>query len=241
MPPHPIDRPCPSHMEDEAFMIETSGEMPEVAMQESLAHLGALTEGEMDCLRGAVARAYLRLLARDLDPRAVGLAHFRGLERAFQNLARLNRFLARLGAELPEATRNELGLALYRYLRTEEEALDRGRPYASASAGQVRELAGALGLDLAPHGRLLDLLQGAPVPDFRGLAALKRLEARGAAYKRRYEREGACLIEVLAEDSGPALARVSLPLLGPGQDEDPQARQRAELVWSLLPLPPCRK
>lgn len=76
-----------------------------------------------------------------------------------------------------------------------------------------------------------------PAPDFRGLAALRRLEVRGAAFKRRREQDGACLLEVLAVDGRSVLARASLPLLGPGEGEDPQARQRVELVWSLLPLP----
>lgn len=101
MPSHPFETPCPPHLEDEAFMIETSGEMPEVALQESLAQLEDLTIDEMDCLYGAVARAYQRLLARDLDPRAVGLSHFRGLERAVQNLARLTRLLGGLGLDMP--------------------------------------------------------------------------------------------------------------------------------------------
>jgi hypothetical protein len=239
MPTGRLDHPCPEHLEDEAFLIETSGEMPEVALQESLAQFGPLSDQEMDCLRAAAARAYLRLIRRDLAHGAVGLAHFRGLERAGQNLGRLRRYLQKLGWELPAELRDELGQALTAYLKAEEKALAQGRPYASARAGHARALALDLGVDPAPFEPLLALLTQRPAPDFRGLAALRRLDVGGACYKRRQERDGACLLEVLDEGAASALGRASLPLRGPDEGEDPESRQRLELVWSLLNLPDC--
>lgn len=241
MPTSRIDLPCPERLEDEALLIETSGEMPEVALQESLGQLEALSGEELDCLRAAAARAYLRLIRRDLDPAAVGLNHFRGLERAGENLARLRRYLDKLGWELPPATAEELGQALLAYLREEGEALGRGRAWASARADHARSLAAALGLDPAPLEPVLELMARRPAPDFRGLACLRRLGVRGAARKRRREGDGACLLEVLGDDAATVLARASLPLKGPDEREDPECRRRLEMVWSLLDLPVCKQ
>lgn len=237
MPTSLIESPCPERLEDEAFLIETSGEMPEVALQESLGQLGPLEEAELDCLRAAAARAYLRLIRRDLDHAAVGLSHFRGLRRVGENLERLRRYLAKLGWEMPPTLLRELGESLAAYLRAEERALAQGRAYASASPEQARALLAELGVDPAPLEPALALMAARPAPDFRGLATLRRLAAPGAAYKRRAEGEGVCRLEVLGAASGEPLARASLPLTGPDEREDPECRARLETVWSLIDLP----
>ncbi|MBI4800352.1 MAG: hypothetical protein HY794_16800 [Desulfarculus sp.] len=228
---------CPSWLEDECFMIETSGEMPEVAMQESLLHLPPLAPPELDCLRAAVVLGYLRIIGRDLNHANLGLALFRGLERAHDNLARLMAFLDRVGWELPAATRQQLAAGLRAFLAAEEGCLAAGRAYASSQAEPLLTLLAELGLDSQPWRGLLRRMEGLPVPDFKGLMALGRLNVAGAARKRRRRLEGLAVLEVLGPGDGAPLAQVTLALLDPRQQEDPQALARAELVWSLLGLP----
>lgn len=228
---------CPSWLEDECFMIETSGEMPEVALHESLLHLPPLKPPELDCLRAAVALGYLRIIGRDLEHANLGLAHFRGLERAHDNLARLMAFLGRVGWELPAATRQELASALAAFLAAEEACLAAGRAYASSQLEPLLALLAELGLDGGPWQGLLGRMAGLPVPDFKGLMALGRLTVAGATAKRRRCRDGYLVIEALGPGDGAPLAQVALPLLDPRQEEDPAALARAGLVWSLLDLP----
>lgn len=227
---------CPPHLEDEAWLIETSGEMPEVALHESLHHLGALSPAELDCLRGAVVRAYLRLLDRDLDHDHLGQPHFRGLERAWQNWLRLGGFLGRLGWNWPEELPEQARQALARHLDAEAAALAAGRAYASASPETVAGLARELGLDLAPWREALAELSQKPLPDFKGLTALARLGRVPARAKRRREEAGKLIIETL-DDAGQVAAMASLALLGPTGSEDPALRAQAELVWDLVAPP----
>jgi hypothetical protein len=177
-----LEARCDPALEDEALLIETSGEMPQVALAESLQLLGRVSPSELACLQAAAVRCYLRLLARDLDPASVGLSHFRGLERACQNLARLGAFLDTLGWSLPASTRQDLAGQLQIYLAAEAQALDGGRAYATCQAGQVRELAQGLGLDLGGQAKLLERLEGLSCPDFRGLIALRKLSQIGRAH-----------------------------------------------------------
>lgn len=229
---------CPPHLEDEAWLIETSGEMPEVALHESLHNLGEVSPAELDCLRGAVVRAYLRLLSRDLDHANLGQPHFRGLERAWQNWLRLGGFLDRLGWNWPEGLADQVRQALARHLDAEATALVAGRAYASASLETVNGLARDLGLDLAPWREALADLSRRPLPDFKGLTALARLNRLPARAKRRREEAGRLVIETL-DSAGQVVAMASLALLGPAGDEDPTLRAQAELVWGLVTPPPA--
>lgn len=230
---------CPPHLEDEAWLIETAGEMPEVALFESRHHLGELEPAELACLQGSAVRGYWRILVRDLDHANLGRSLFRGLERALQNLLRLKGYLARLGWEWPAQAAAELRAMLADYLTAEAAALAAGRPYASAEAGALRGLAAELDLDLSAWPGLLAELAARPVPDFRGLSALARLAAPAAAAKRRRELDGAAMVEVL-DGEGRELARASLPLMGASGVEDPEHRARLELVWRLIALPEAR-
>lgn len=233
--------PCPEWLEDEALMIETSGEMPEVALHESISLLPELGPKDLECLRQAVARCYLRLLRRDLDYANLGQPPFRGLERAWQNLARLRNYLARLGWPEPPGLAGELAASLRAYLAAELEALKAGRGYASAELPVARGLLGELGQDPGPWQGLLETMAALPAPDFRGLLALRRLTAPPEARVKLRRRQGKALVIASRQSpEGPDLAVASLPLAGPAGGDDPEALARAQLVWELLPLAPVR-
>ncbi len=236
MNPFSLDYPCPPWLEDEALLIEHAGEMPEVALAESLHHLGGLAPEELACLQAACARGYLAIIRRDLDPANIGLPVFRGLERARVNLARLERFLAGLGGVLPPGVRAGLAADLERFLAAEQEALDLGRPYTAAPPGQARALARELGLEVDQWQGLWERLADLPAPDFLGLRALRRLEAPAAAAKRRQVRDGRLVVE-LVDGEGRVLAAAALPWHSPAAAVAEENRARAEEVWALLPQP----
>lgn len=237
MPTSPYEIPPPPWLEDEVLLIETAGEMPEVALAESRYHLGdSLAGPDLDYLRATAVRAYLTIIERDLDPANQGLSHFRGLERAADNLARLISFLERLGWKAPQDRWTALQSRLQAYLEAEREYIGAGRAYASASREQVEAVAGAVGLDLEAEQELLTKLEQVPCPDFLGLRALMRLEAAQGACKRRQEPGGKARLEVL-DANGNILATAELGLWGADDKEDPAGRARVELIWSLLKLP----
>lgn len=231
-----LQAPPPDHLEDEALMIETAGEMPEVALAESLHHLGALPPDQLRALRAATARAYLKLIVRDLDYASVGQGLFRGLERALANLQRLTTFLASINEQLSPGDMHFLNSMLEDYLAREAAALAAGRPYASARPEVVEALARALGLERGRIVRALAAMAALPAPDCRALAALARLERAGGARKRRHQGPEDLTIGV-EDDQGQTLAQVVLTLIGPSGAEDPELRRRAEDVWRCLALP----
>ncbi|MCB2190405.1 MAG: hypothetical protein KQI62_02500 [Deltaproteobacteria bacterium] len=232
----PYLRPTPPWLEDEVLMLENSGEMPEVVLAESLHHLGSLPPDDEDILRAAAVRGYLKIIERDLDYNNMGLPPFRGLGRAGQNLVRLFAFLRRMGWPPPAGTKQEIAGRLSAFLMAEQQALERGRPYAGATREQVETIAKLLSLDLTPFNGLMSRLDALPAPDFWGLRALKRLDAAHGHFKRRKESQGKALLEVLDRQGQPVEA-AELPLTAATDDEDPDCRQRVEMVWRLIPLP----
>jgi hypothetical protein len=231
-----LDYICPPWLEDEALLIEHAGEMPEVALAESLHVLGEIPEKDLSCLRAACARGYLRNIKRDLEPDNTGSPAFRGLERAHANLARLERFLISFGKTLPDAARGELAQALAAFLKAEKEALAGERAYTAAPPHDAAALAKALGLDLSPWRDLLECAGNLPAPDFIGLRALKRLACSGPAFKRRQMRSGHLRLE-LCDAAGKVLAAAALPWHSDVQAVAAENRARAEMVWSLLDAP----
>jgi hypothetical protein len=223
-------------LEDEAAMVEYAGEMPEVALAESLHHLPELDPAGCECLQAAAVRGYLRLLARDLDPANLGTGHFRGLERALVNWHRMQRFLARCDWCLPQSERQGLARSLERYLAAEAQALAAGRAYASATAAVVRELAAELEVDLSSWEGLLADMARLPVPDFLGLKALARLRSPRAVAKRRRQEDSALCLELL-DRRGRVVAWALLPWASEVPAVAQEQRARAELVWSLIALP----
>lgn len=233
--PHAV--PCPAHLEDEAFYIETSGEMPEVALEGSRLHCGPWNQDEELAMQAAAAKAYLAIIERDLNPANLGEAAFRGLERANLNLKRLNSFLLRCGQCLGPGMLQPLAEKLESYLRVEARALDGGRPYASAVSRDVLELGQGLDLPLDKWQGLLARMDLLPAPDFLGLRALARLGESRAAYKRQGRKGGRLIIELVTADQARG-GWAALPILGPDGKEDPESLARARLVWSLLSQTP---
>jgi hypothetical protein len=89
-----------TYIEEEAFMIEHSGEIPEVAMHSSLYYLGKDPEGpglrldadDILSLKQAVVKRYREIILRDLDPENRDKTIYRGLARCAVNLQRLLKF-----------------------------------------------------------------------------------------------------------------------------------------------------
>ncbi|MCF8065236.1 MAG: hypothetical protein K9K36_08330 [Desulfarculaceae bacterium] len=232
----PYLRPTPPWLEDEVIMLENSGEMPEVVLAESLHHLGSLAPEDEDILRAATVRGYLKIIKRDLDHDNMGLPPFRGLGRAGQNLARLSAFLDRLGWPPPAGAMLELSQHLAHFLSAEQQSLAQGRAYAGGTREQAETTARMVGLDLSPFQEVLARMGAMPVPDFWGLRALRRLGSAQGQTKRRRETQGKALLEVL-DDRGQPLEAIELPLRAATDCEDPECRERVELVWRLIPLP----
>jgi hypothetical protein len=234
----PQEPPCPAWLEEEALIIEHAGEMPEVALAESLLQLGPLPAREQACLQAACGRGYAAAVRRDLDPAAVGRPEFRGLERALANWRRLKSFAGRAGQGLDPELARELAGRLAALVQAEAQAADAGRAWTAAAPAAVRELAAELGLEPGPWQEALARLEGLAAPDFLGLRALARLQgAAGAAAKRRRKKGDKALLE-LTDGAGRVVAGAALPWRSDVAEVARENRQRAELVWALLPQPP---
>jgi hypothetical protein len=236
MEPFNLDHICPPWLEDESLLIEHAGEMPEVALAESLKLLGKLPEEDLKSLHAACARGYVLNIKRDLSPSNIGLPAFRGLERARANLARLQTFLAIFGACLAKENLDALSELLSGFLQAEQIALNEGRLYSAASTSEVAALAEALELDLEPWRTLMDRIKDLPNPDFIGLRALKRLDCIDPAFKRRKVHGDHLLIELL-DPAGNPLARAALPWHSDVSAVAQENRARAEMIWQLLSAP----
>ena len=227
---------CPEELEDEVFMIETAGEMPEVALAESLEALGGIEDAWRKCLEAAVGRSYAAMISRDLDPDNVGLSHYRGLGRDLANIGRLEAFLAKCGGSMPKDLIHSLARQLCRYLEAENQALANGRKYSSADPRHVARLCEVLRVDLGGFEGLETRISTLPALDVMGLIKLRALEDAGGQYKRRQDQAGQVLIEIL-DGQGRVVQSNALGILGPRDENDPAMMRRAELVWSMLDLP----
>ncbi len=227
---------CPEELEDEVFMIETAGEMPEVALAESLEALGVIENSWRKCLEAAVARTYIAMISRDFNPDNVGLSHYRGLGRALANIGRLETFLAKCGDSLPKGLVDSLSRQLWRYLENENQALADGRKYISAAPRHITRLCEVLRLDMSELRVLGDGMSALPALDVMGLIKLRALEDAGGQYKRRRDGAGQVLIEIL-DGQGRVAQTNAMSTLGPRDENDPAMMRRAELVWSMLALP----
>ncbi len=93
---------------EEAEIIRHSGEIPEVALWNSLYYLTTdeegprltLSEAEARILKRAVVERYLTIIERDLTVENIGKSFYRGVNRAMVNWERLAGFARREGFSL---------------------------------------------------------------------------------------------------------------------------------------------
>ena len=144
-----------SLIDDEILMIETSGEMPEVAYHGSVHYLTADPEGpglvldeqELRRLRAATIEGFRRIILRDVTLENRGRGLYRGIRRTITNWRRLNTFCARHGLDC-HAVRDELRAAVRVFLHGEVADVLAGGPCAlNCTKGELRAFFDELGLD----------------------------------------------------------------------------------------------
>ncbi|MGQ9499920.1 MAG: hypothetical protein ACUVQ6_06170 [Dissulfurimicrobium sp.] len=124
-------------LEEEAFMILHSGEIPEVAYYSAIHYLTRDTEGPglsfedigkagLMRLKVAVVGRYRLIILRDINPDNRDKRIYRGIQRAAVNWRRLKSFAAREGVEIGQI-RLEVASALVSFLAQELTDVSSGR------------------------------------------------------------------------------------------------------------------
>ncbi len=114
------------YIAEEVFVVEHSGEIPEVTLHEALYHLTedpegpglALGEGAIRPLKMAVVKRYRTIILRDLDPENRDKSIYRGLARCLANWHRLVKFCSRENMDC-EDIRLEAAAGLTKFLQQE--------------------------------------------------------------------------------------------------------------------------
>ncbi len=151
-----------SVIEDEVLIVETSGEMPEVAYHGSLYYLIHDPEGpglslvweDKARLALAVIEGYRRIIRRDLDLENRQKSCYRGLARCLVNWRRVSGFAAAQRLSLAELQK-EVAAALKIFLAGEVIDIRQGYPTCvNCSHVELKELINELGLsaDSLPVG-----------------------------------------------------------------------------------------
>ncbi|MEZ4524902.1 MAG: hypothetical protein R2941_03165 [Desulfobacterales bacterium] len=145
-------------LEEEAFLIRHSGEIPEVTLHTSLYYLCqdpqgpklVLTDADMDLLKDEVVNRYAEILCRDLKPENRDSSIYRGLARCIANWDRLARFCFREKRNL-EALRKETARMLQKFLEQEQADVRSGlrTSCVNCPAEQVKKFSAQL--DSSPH------------------------------------------------------------------------------------------
>ncbi|MBW2647075.1 MAG: hypothetical protein JRE23_13060, partial [Deltaproteobacteria bacterium] len=145
------------YLQDEAELIENSGEIPEVAFHESVSYLTEqadgpkliLTPADIELLEDAIMRRYKIIILRDLDHTNKSSSIFRGMKRAIINYERLKKYQSRKNRAAPD-WKEEFGQALINYLDRECRDISEGRLYSTINCDRdkVEEFAKILGVDL---------------------------------------------------------------------------------------------
>lgn len=140
---------------EEVFLIEHSGEIPEVAFYSSLYFLTEDNDGpgfsllanEILLLKNAVVRRYRTIIARDLEPGNRDKRSYRGLARCSVNWQRLFRFCVRENIAV-ETIRTDTAKALKSFLQREAADVLSCKRASSLNcpAQEIENLADALGL-----------------------------------------------------------------------------------------------
>lgn len=142
-------------VEEEAFMISRSGEIPEVAFHGSLYHLTEAPDGphieldpeDIERLTDAVISCYRRIILRDLTAENRDKRLYRGLARCAVNVRRLLSFAARHGKDV-SGLKREFADALVRFLTREWEEVSTGRrtPSINCPYDELLGLSEAIGI-----------------------------------------------------------------------------------------------
>ncbi|MFC1837141.1 hypothetical protein ACFLYW_00470 [Thermodesulfobacteriota bacterium] len=145
------------YIEEEAFVIQHSGEIPEVTLHESLYHLTQDPDGpvltleteDVLPLKNAVVKRYRAIILRDLDPGNRDKSIYRGLARCLANWQRMHKFCTREGIEF-RAIQHETATALMRFIDNELAEVQGGSRTSCINCCQaeIDELARSLGLRL---------------------------------------------------------------------------------------------
>ena len=151
------------YLAEEVFVIQRSGEIPEVTFHESLYYLTEDTEGpglslnsnDIIPLKLAVVKRYREIILRDLNPENRDKSIYRGLARCSANWQRLLKFCSREKLELLEI-RPEVARSLQDFLQQEIVDVQSGNRSSSINTSQteIEDLAISLGLlaDDLPEG-----------------------------------------------------------------------------------------
>lgn len=151
------------HIEEEVFVVENSGEIPEVTLYESLYHLSEDPDGpslKLDAediipLKQAVFRRYRAIILRDLDPGNRDKRIYRGLARCNANWQRLQRFCLRENMDYGPI-RDETAGALVQFLENEIRDVQSSRRSSciNCSLQEIEILVHSLGVsqDNLPEG-----------------------------------------------------------------------------------------
>ena len=143
------------YIEEEAFMVQHAGEIPEIAYHGSLYYLTEDPEGpglKIDAsdtvsLKQAVVSRYRTIILRDLDSGNRDKGIYRGLARCVVNWQRLVKFCTREHVAY-EDIRAETAERLREFLHMETADVRSGSRSSSinCSAGEIDSLAYSLGL-----------------------------------------------------------------------------------------------
>lgn len=146
-----------TQIDDEILIIETSGEMPEVAYHGSVHYLTTdpdgpglvLDEQELRRLRAAAIEGFRRIILRDVTLENRGRGLYRGIRRTITNWRRLNTFCARHGLDCHQV-RDELREAVRAFLHGEVADVLAGGPCAlNCTRDELLAFCNELGLDAA--------------------------------------------------------------------------------------------
>ncbi|MFH1671916.1 MAG: hypothetical protein ABIF87_00590 [Pseudomonadota bacterium] len=145
------------YLQDEAELIENSGEIPEVAFHESVSYLTeqedgpnlTLTPADIELLEDAVMRRYKIIILRDLDHANRRSSIFRGMKRAIINYERLKKYQRRKNRAAP-GWKEEFGQAFISYIDRECRDISEGRLYRTINCGRkkIEAFANELGVNI---------------------------------------------------------------------------------------------
>ena len=157
------DQDKKTYIEEEAFIVRHSGEIPEVAYHGSLYYLTEdptgpgieLAPQDTKPLSQAVVERYREIVLRDLEPANRDKGLYRGLARCAANWQRLEKFCAREKMDFL-VIQNEAATALKEFLNNEIDDVVNGNRSSciNCSAKEIETLIDSLGLsvDDLPEG-----------------------------------------------------------------------------------------